>query len=107
MKTTELKGIMKTAWRFFKVTGKSFSECLKLAWSNYKLKKALSVGIVKFYFRKVNGEIREAWGTLNSKYLTETTNADNRNKNELTQTYFDTEKNEFRCFKKLNLISFA
>lgn len=108
MRTKEvLRGIMSSAWQFFRVTGQSFSECLKLAWANYKLKQALSKGIVKFYFQKVNGEIREAWGTLCDKYLPETTNSDNRKKNEFTQVYFDTEKNEFRCFKKLNLISIA
>lgn len=107
MKTKDLKSIMSSAWQFFKVTGQSFSECLKLAWANYKLKKALSKGIVKFYFKKVNGEIREAWDTLCDKYLPETTSSDNRKKNEFTQVYFDTEKNEYRCFKKLNLVSIA
>lgn len=107
MKTTDLKAIMSEAWQFFKATGQSFSECLKLAWSNYKLKKALSKGIVKFYFQKVNGELREAWGTLSDKYLPETKEGDNRKKNEFTQVYFDTEKQAFRSFKKLNLVKIA
>ncbi|MBS5979988.1 MAG: DUF2693 domain-containing protein [Dysgonomonas mossii] len=106
MKTKEvLRGIMSSAWQFFRVTGQSFSECLKLAWANYKLKQALSKGIVKFYFQKVNGEIREAWGTLCDKYLPETKGDDNRKKNEFTQVYFDTERDSWRSFKKANLVS--
>ena len=62
-------------------------------------------GIVKFYFQKVDGSIREAWGTLNEKYIPTTTSTNNKAKNETVQTYFDTEKQEFRCFKKLNLVS--
>lgn len=95
---------MKTAWQFFKTTGMTFSECLKKTWKNYKLIKNMKEGIVKFYFQKVNGEIREAWGTLNEKYLPQITGIDNRKKNDFVQVYFDTEKQEFRSFKKLNLI---
>lgn len=64
MKTANLKNIMSLAWQFFKQTGFSFSECLKKAWANFKLKKEMQTKIVRFYFQKVNGEIREAWGTL-------------------------------------------
>ena len=56
--------IFKTAWQFVKQTGLTFSECLKKAWANYKLKIKMQSGIVKFYFQKVDGTIREAWGTL-------------------------------------------
>lgn len=108
MKTKEvLRSVMQLAWQFVKRNGFSMSGALHVAWANYKLKKALSKGIVKFYFQKINGEIREAWGTLCDKYLPETTSSDNRKKNEFTQVYFDTEKNEYRCFKKLNLVSIA
>lgn len=34
MKTTNLSQIMRTAWQFFRITGESFSVCLKRAWSN-------------------------------------------------------------------------
>lgn len=105
MKAIDLKGIMSSAWQFFKVTRQSFSECLKLAWANYKLKKAMAKGIVRFHFQKVDGSIREAWGTLCEKYLPEMKGNDNRKKNEFTQVYFDTERGEYRCFKKLNLIT--
>lgn len=97
---------MNEAWQFFRVTGESFSVCLKKAWANLKLRKAMKKGIVKFYYQKVSGEIREAWGTLSDNYLPET-KGENRKKNEHTQVYFDTEKQAFRSFKKLNLLSIA
>ena len=96
-------GVMKSAWQFFKMTGASFSECLVRAWRNYNLVKYMLKGIVKFYFQKVDGTIREAWGTLQSSRLPEITH--NRKKNDFVQVYYDTEKNEFRSFKRFNLIS--
>ena len=36
-----------------------------------------------------------------------TTGADKRAKNDTVQVYFDTERNEFRCFKKANLVKIA
>lgn len=100
-KRQNLSEIMKTAWQFFKQTGLEFSECLKKAWANFKLKMNLLKGIVKFYFQKVDGSIREAWGTL--KDVEDKIKGDNRAKNNTIQVYFDTEKQEFRCFKKFNL----
>ena len=93
--------IMKTAWKFFRRTGESFSQCLKTAWANSKLKVKMQSGIVRFYFRKVDGTIREAWGTLRN--LDERIKGDRRSKNDTVQVYFDTEKQEFRSFKKFNL----
>lgn len=106
MTTQHLSQIMRNAWKFFRTTGQSFSDCLKLAWTNFKLVQKMEIGIVRFYFQKVDGSIREAWGTLNEKLVPTTTTGSNRAKNETVQTYFDTEKQEFRCFKKLNLVSF-
>ena len=105
MKIANLSQIMKSAWCFYRITGECLSKCLKRAWLNYKLVQKLQKGIVKFYFQKVDGSIREAWGTLNRKYTSTITSPNKMAKNETVQTYFDTEKQEFRCFKKLNLVS--
>ncbi|MGV4405260.1 SH3 beta-barrel fold-containing protein [Ornithobacterium rhinotracheale] len=103
MKTQDLKTIMQTAWQFFKQTGIKFSECLKKAWANYKLKRAMQTKIVKFYFQKVNGEIREAWGTLSPKLTPETKGGKRINDNLFI--YFDTVANGWRSFYKFNLIN--
>ena len=106
MKTNDLSNIMTTAWRFFRITGESFSDCLRRAWANFKLVAAMRTRIVKFYFQKVDGSIREAYGTLRADLIPET-KGDDRKRNDTVQTYFDTERQEYRCFKKLNLVSIA
>ena len=104
MNTTDLRTIMQTAWQFFRTTGRSFSDCLKKAWANFKLTAAMRIGIVRFHFQKIDGSIREAWGTLRSDLIPHL-KGDDRRRNETVQSYFDTERQEYRCFKKLNLIS--
>ena len=107
MRKSDLRAIMQMAWQFVKRNGFTMSEVLHAAWLNFKLKVAMAVRIVKFYFQKVDGSIREAYGTLNPIMLPETSGGDNRRKNDTVQTYFDTEKAEYRCFKKANLIRIA
>lgn len=65
---------------------------------------AMRTRIVRFYFRKVDGSIREAYGTLRADLVPSTTGTD-RKRNDTVQTYYDTEKSEYRCFKKLNLVA--
>jgi len=107
MKTTKetLSIIMQTAWQFVKRNGMDMSEALKAAWRNIKLHAAMKQRIVKFYFQKVDGSIREAYGTLSDRLIPATSGEDNRRKNETVQTYYDTEKCEWRCYKKANLLN--
>ena len=109
MKTTKetLKGIMQLAWQFVKRNGYTMSEALKCAWANFKLKAKMKTQIVKFYFQKVDGSIREAFGTLSERLIPATSGEDNRRKNDTVQVYYDSEKNNWRCYKKANLLSIA
>lgn len=104
MKRNVLHDIMSLAWQFVKRNGFTMSEALKAAWANIKLRAAMKQRIVKFYFQKVDGSIREAYGTLKEN-LIPATSGDNRKRNDTVQVYFDTERQEWRCFKKANLIS--
>ena len=104
MKRSTLHDIMTLAWQFVKRNGFTMSEALKAAWANIKLRTAMNNRIVKFYFQKVDGSIREAYGTLKDN-LIPATSGDNRKRNDTVQVYFDTEKQEWRCYKKANLIS--
>ena len=107
MKTREfLHDVMSLAWQLVKRNGYSMSEALKCAWANMKLKAQMKSKIVKFYFQKVDGSIREAWGTLSEK-IVPAIGEDIRKKNDTVQTYFDTDRGEWRCFKKANLIRIA
>lgn len=92
---------MSLAWQFVRRNGFTLSEALKKAWANFKLRAALAKGIVKFYYTKVDGTRREAYGTLADQLVPTTGEA--RKANCTVQTYFDTEKQEWRCFKKANV----
>ena len=107
MKTKEfLQKVMKLAWQLVKRNGYTMSEAMKVAWVNLKLVRAMKNRIVKFYFQKVDGSVREAFGTLNEAMISSHTDV-SRKKNDTVQVYFDTEKQEFRCFKKANLLRIA
>lgn len=107
MRKSDLRAIMQMAWQFVKRNGFTMSEALHAAWLNFKLKVAMAARIVKFYFQKVDGSIREAYGTLNASIVPQTTGNDNRRKNDTVQTYFDTERSEWRCYKRANLLRIA
>jgi len=98
-----LSELMSQAWRIRRATGKAFAECLKKAWLNCKLAIQMCLRIVEFYFQKVDGTIRQAFGTLQPKYLPESTGS-GRKKNDTCFLYFDTEKKEYRQFKIWNII---
>lgn len=106
MKRNVLHEIMSLAWQLVKRNGFSMSEALKCAWANMKLKTAMKQRIVKFYFKKVDGSVREAYGTLKEN-LIPATSGDSRKKNDTVQVYFDTERQEYRCYKKANLLNIA
>lgn len=106
MKKNDLRKIMQMAWQFVKRNGIELSEALKKAWQVFKLKAKMAKGIVRFYFRKVDGTIREAYGTLRTDLIPQTdSTSDGRKKNDTVQSYYDTERQSFRCFKLANLIA--
>lgn len=91
------KEVMLLAWQFIKKLGMNLSSALKQAWKNIKLKYKLIQGIVTFRFRKLDGSIRLATGTLKQELIPEVT--ESRIKPDI-QTYFDMEKKAWRCFRK-------
>ena len=103
MKKYSRHDIMQLAWQFVKRNGYGMSEALKTAWRNIKVRAMMKQRIVKFYFQKVDGTLREAYGTL-SMSIVPSTSESNRKSNDTVQTYYDTEKCAWRCFKKANLI---
>ena len=104
MKKSDLRSIMQMAWQFVKRNGFTMSEALHAAWLNFKLKVAMAVRIVKFYFQKVDGSIREAYGTLNASVVPQISGNDTRKKNDTVQVYYDSERGDWRCFKRANLL---
>ena len=68
---SQMKEVMQMAWSFVRKNGHSMSEALKCAWANFKLKAVLKVKIVEFYFKKTDGTLRQAFGTLKENLIGE------------------------------------
>ena len=99
----QMRELMKQAWMLVKVYGFSMADAMKQAWQVLKLKAALKKGVVKFFYQKLNGEIRCTWGTVKEDLIPETKGTE-RKKNDSLITYYDNEKAAFRSFKIANLI---
>jgi len=100
-----MRDIMNAAWVFVKNNGMTLAEALRCAWCNFKVRKAMAGRVVKFYYMKIDGSIREAYGTLDPHRAPETQGA--RRPAPTVQVYYDTEKAAWRCFKKANLLRMA
>ena len=101
----QLSNIMSEAWRMFRITGESFAECLKRAWQLTKLAKAMKTKVVQFFYIKAStGELRQAFGTLQSSVIDGLVKGTGRKQNDNCITYYDCEKQQFRSFKKFNLV---
>ena len=103
----QMSELMKKSWQLVRVYGLTISEAMRKAWAIRKLKAAMQNGVVKFYYEKLSGEVRTAWGTLKVDLIPETSGKDERKKNDTVMVYYDQEKASFRCFKVANFIRMA
>lgn len=94
---------MKYAWHLLRVTGQAWKVCMKKAWGLYRFLKLMRNGVVAFSYRKTNGSIRNAYGTLN--FLPGTKPRARKEPSYKTITYFDVEKDQFRSFRVENFMS--
>lgn len=97
--------VMKYAWQLWKATKQQWRICLIKAWQLYRLAKSMREGVVAFIYKKADGSIRKANGTLKNIPAGATLGGKKITKPSYkTISYFDTDKNAFRCFKVENLI---
>lgn len=96
--------VFKLAWVFIRKHQLSLSQALKIAWRNIKLKVAMATKIVAFTFKKSDGSIREAIGTLKSDMLPQVKGT-GRPTPEHLQLYYDIQKECYRCFSKIELLT--
>lgn len=86
----------------------NWSAALQKAWMLYRLAKRMRQGVVKFYFEKVDGSARVAYGTLcNLPAGVTSRRSATKNPNFGTMCYWDTKKNAFRSFRVENFIAMA
>lgn len=79
----------------------SFADALKMAWKIVKLQFELCLGVVCFKYRKVDGSIRQAKGTLDNVPAVKGTD---KAKNWGNICYYDIDANGWRSFRAENLI---
>lgn len=73
--------------------------------TNEELRQRMKEGKVTFQYRKNDGTIRQAVGTLNPKFVTRPSNGGpNKVKDAGYSTYFDVEKDAFRCYAESKLV---
>lgn len=96
--------VFKLAWLFIRKHQLSLSQALKIAWRNIKLKVAMATKIVAFTFKKADGSIRDAVGTLKSDMLPQVKGT-GRPTPEHLQLYYDVQKECYRCFSKIELLT--
>lgn len=92
--------------QFINRNGLSQEKAEELAALNVTLVEKMKQGIVKFYFQKVDGTLREAYGTLREDLLP-IMSGDQSRRSDTTQPFYDTEKMAWRSYKVANLVSIA
>lgn len=70
------------------------------------LKKQMRSGIAHFVYMKRNGELREAWGTLNDSLVEKNINGRGSSREHyFTSAYFDVEVAAWRSFRWENIVA--
>lgn len=92
--------LFKMAWAM-RSQFETFAEALKQAWKVAKLYAQMLIGNVKFQYRKVDGSIRDAVGTLSVTYDSKGTGKASPID---SLVYYDCLSNGWRSFKIANLI---
>lgn len=108
MKTSNFRvRVMNFAGHIYKTTITTWSAALKKAWQLYRLAKAMRHGVVKFFYEKVDGSARVAYGTLRDLPAGVTSKHGGKQPNWGTMCYWDTKKQAFRSFRVENFIAMA
>lgn len=107
-KTNFRTRVMSYAHHIFESTTVNWSTALKKAWTLYRLAKMMRKGVVKFFYEKVDGSARVAYGTLcNLPAGVTSRRSATKAPNFATMCYLDTKKQAFRSFKVENFIAIA
>ena len=104
-KQEKMRTVMKAAWTFVRQNSMTIADALRCAWRNLKLKTAMLAGkAVRFSFRKVDGTVRFALGTLAQAAINYIPNGRGKPAADYLQRFWDLEKGGYRQFVKANLL---
>lgn len=95
--------VMSLAWKFIKFQMMNKSEAMRLAWMNVNLKRNLFNRTCVFNFKKADGTVRHAVGTMTSDVLAKIQGK--REASPAVTVFYDKEKESFRSFRKERLLS--
>lgn len=96
--------LMRNAWFLVRNYSMSLADAMRQAWRIFKLKSAMHKGIVKFQFKKLDGSLRDAIGTLTDDAIATLVGGQYYNPSPKVVPYYDCEKGAWRSFRKELLI---
>ena len=104
----ETNAVEKDAKRIHEVTGRPMAECEEQAKQIAECVREMCDRVVEFYYLKKDGTTRQAFGTLQQEVVIAHVTADSmREPKPDIVTYFDTEAQAWRSFKKVNFKNYV
>ena len=104
----ETNAVEKDAKRIHEVTGRPMAECEEQAKQIAECVREMCDRVVEFFYLKKDGTTRQAFGTLQQEVvIAHVTSQSNKEPNHNLVTYFDTEAQAWRSFKKVNFKSYV
>lgn len=85
----------------------TWGQCQSQAWQVVRLRAALRAGATRFTFQKQDGEVREAFGTLNPALFQYEHKGSERAESLTAIRYFDLDKNAWRSFRAERILKVA
>lgn len=85
----------------------SWGQCQTQAWQVARLRSALFAGATRFTFQKQDGDVREAYGTLNPDLFQYEYKGSERAESPTAIKYFDLDKNAWRSFRAERILKVA
>ena len=100
--------VVDDAHRINQITGRPMAECERQAIQIAECVREMSKRIVEFYYMKKDGTKRQAFGTLQPEVIVPLiSKAPEKEPNPDLVTYYDTEAQGFRSFKKVNFVEYV
>lgn len=104
----ENNAVKNDALRIHEVTGRPMAECEEQAQQIADCVREMCNRVVEFFYLKKDGTTRQAFGTLQQEVVIAHVTADSmREPKPDLVTYFDTEAQAWRSFKKVNFKSYV
>lgn len=85
----------------------AWGQCQAQAWQVVRLRAALRAGATRFTFQKQDGEVREAYGTLNPALFQYEAKGSDRAENLTAIKYYDLDKQAWRSFRAERILRVA